>query len=185
MGRLPMVRPGVGGQSWVVGKLESTGESAGTQASPVLRPPWQTFEPWQHPEGEHVQVPVWNPVQQAIGVLAAVHTAFAQSASVLHGPVLLAPVLHVLLQVGHDWMPGAFGKRSPPRKSSELSGRLRFEAPVEQSAVPTAFCDTVLMTHRLIGVVAVFGIGSGGADRHPTARPFRLLPRWGGGSWLR
>src|SRR5437899_813868 len=103
----------VGGQSWVVGKLASTGESAGVQGFPLLRPPWQTFEPAQEPPAPP-----------------------GQSASVLHGPVAFVPALQVLLQTGHDWMPGAFGKRSPPRNSSELSGRLRLEAPVEQFAVP-------------------------------------------------
>src|SRR2546427_2174375 len=153
-----MLRPVDGGQSWRVGKLESTGESAGVQGFPLLRPPWQTTEPPQVPLG--------------------------QSALLLHGPAAFEPPLQVWLQTGHDWMPSAVGKRSPVRKSSELSGRLRFEAPVEQSAVPTAFCDTVLMTHRLIGVVAEFGIGSGGPNRHPTAVQFRLLPVWVEVSWL-
>ena len=157
-----MVRPGVGGQSWVVGKLGSTGESAGVQGFPLLRPPWQTTEPAQEPAAPP-----------------------GQSASVLHGPVAFVPALQVLLQTGHDWMPGAFGKRSPPRKSSELSGRLRLEAPVEQFAVPVPFWDTVLMTHKLIGVVAEFGIGSGGPNRHPVAVQFRLLPVWVELSWLR
>ena len=48
-----------GGQSWVVGKSDRvpTTESAGVQARPLLVPPWQTFEPAQHPAGEQVQVP--------------------------------------------------------------------------------------------------------------------------------
>ena len=155
-----MVVPGTGGQSWLVGKLGSTGESAGVQVFPVLRPPWQTTEPPQLPP-------------------------LGQSALLLHGPAAFVPPVQVWLQTGHDWMPSAVGKRSPVRKSSELSGRLRLEAPVEQFAVPVPFCDTVLMTHRLIGVVAEFGIGSGGPNRHPVAVQFRLLPVWVEVSWLR
>ena len=98
-----------------------------------------------------------------------------QSASLLHGPPLFEPALQVWLQTGQLWIPGAFGKRSPVRKSSELSGRLRLEAPLAQSAVPLALTDTELMTHRLIGVVAEFGIGSGGPNRHPTLVQLRLL----------
>src|SRR6266404_2453928 len=75
-------------------------------------------------------------------------------------------------------MPGAFGNRTPSRKSSELRGRLRFEAPDMQSAVPLALVVTVLMTHTLVGVLAVFGIGSGGPNRHPTLVQLRLLPVW-------
>src|ERR1043166_9479384 len=148
-----MSRVVVGGQSCVVGKLGFTGESAGVQAMPTLGPPWQTFAPAQEPA-----------------------PAPGQSVSLLHGPLMFVPPLQVGLQTGQDWMPGAFGKRSPLRKSSELSGRLRLEAPVEQSALPLASCDTVLMTHRLIGVVAAFGIGSGGPNRHPADGQFRGLP---------
>ena len=61
------------------------------------------------------------------------------------------------------------------RKISELSGRLRLEAPVEQSAVPLALAVTELMTHTLVGVLPGFGIGSGGPNRHPTLVQFRLL----------
>src|SRR5436309_11500365 len=75
-------------------------------------------------------------------------------------------------------MPGAFGNRSPSRKISELSGRLRLEAPLPQSAVPLALVVTVLMTHTLVGVLPGFGIGSGGPNRHPTLVQFRLLPVW-------
>src|SRR5438552_13503321 len=115
-----MLRPVDGGQSWVVGKLESTGESAGVQAMPLLRPPWQTTGPPQVPP-------------------------LGQSALLLHGPAAFVPPVQGWLQVGHDWMPSAVGERSPVGKSSELSGRLRLEAPVEPSAVPVAFCDTVPM----------------------------------------
>ena len=117
-------------------------------------------------------------MQQAVGVPAPVHAAFAQSASVLHGPLRFAPVLHVLLQTGQTWMPGAFGKRSPSRKISELSGRLRLEAPLEQSAEPLALVVTELMTHTLVGVLTGFGIGSGGPNRQPTLVQFRMLPVW-------
>jgi len=160
IGRPPMSRAAVGGQSWLVGKLGSTGESAGMQELPLLGPPWQTTEPPQVPP-------------------------LGQSALLLHGPAAFEPPVHVWLQTGHDWMPSAVGKRSPVRKSSELSGRLRLEAPVEQFAVPVPFWDTVLMTHKLIGVVAEFGIGSGGPNRHPVAVQFRLLPVWVELSWLR
>ena len=144
-----MSRAGVGGQSWLVGKLGFTGESAGVQTAPLLGPPWHTTEP------PHVPPP-------------------GQSALVLQGPVVFEPPLQVWLQTGHDWMPGSFGNRSPVRKSSELSGKLMCEAPVMQFAVPLPFCDTVLMTHRLIGVVAVFGIGSGGPNRHPALVQLRV-----------
>src|SRR5436309_15808165 len=73
-------------------------------------------------------------------------------------------------------MPGAAGNRSPVRKISELRGRLRLETPVEQSAEPLASAVTVLMTHTLVGVLAEFGIGSGGPNRQPTLVQLRLLP---------
>src|SRR5213078_4226712 len=142
-----------GGQSWVLGKLGLSAESAGVQAPPSLAPPWHLIVPAQEPA-----------------------PAPGQSASLLHGPPLFVPALQVWLQTGQLWIPGAFGNRSPARKSSELSGRLRFEAPVTQSAEPVASADTELMTHRLIGVVVEFGIGSGGPNRHPTLVQFRLLP---------
>ena len=151
-----------GGQSWVVGKLGLSAESAGVQAPPSLAPPWHLFVPAQEPA-----------------------PAPGQSASLLHGPPLFEPALQVGLQTGQLWIPGAFGKRSPVRKSSELSGKLMLEAPLAQSAVPVASADTELMTHRLIGVVAEFGIGSGGPNRHPVAVQFRLLPVWVELSWLR
>src|SRR2546426_3029983 len=150
-----MSRVAGGGQSWVVGKLGLSAESAGVQPRPSLAPPWHLIVPAQEPA-----------------------PAPGQSASLLHGPPLFEPALQVGLQTGQLWIPGAFGKRSPVRKSSELSGRLRLEAPLAQSAVPLASADTVLMTHRLIGVVAVFGIGSGGPNRQPTLVQFRSLPVW-------
>src|SRR5437867_2861424 len=112
-----------GGQSWVVGKSDRvpTTESAGVQARPLLGPPWHTFEPAQEPA-----------------------PPLGQSASPLHGPVEFVPALQVLLHTGQTWMPGAAGNRSPSRKISELSGRLRAEAPVEQLAVPLALAVTVL-----------------------------------------
>ncbi len=72
-------------------------------------------------------------------------------------------------------MPGTSGAMSPVRKISEVSGRLRAEAPVEQSAVPLALVDTVLMTQTLVGGLPAFGIGSGGPKRHPTLVQFRLV----------
>src|SRR6266446_1573603 len=45
----------------------------------------------------------------------------------------------------------------------------------EYPAVPPALVVTELMTHTLVGVLAVFGIGSGGPNRHPTLVQFRLL----------
>ena len=105
-----------GGQSWVLGKLGLSAESAGVQAPPSLAPPWHLIVPAQEPA-----------------------PAPGQSASLLHGPPLFEPALQVGLQTGQLWIPGAFGKRSPVRKSSELSGRLRLEAPLEQSvATPRA-----------------------------------------------
>src|SRR5437899_5740588 len=137
-----MSSTGGGGQSWLVGKLSLSAESAGVQPVPSLGPPWQTFGPVQEPA-----------------------PAPGQSASVLHGPVLFVPALHVWLHTGQTWMPGAFGNRSPVRKISELSGRLRNEAPREQSAEPLASAITELMTHTLVSVLAEFGIASGGPKR--------------------
>src|SRR5438552_16306381 len=144
-----------GGQSWVVGKAPRvpTTDSAGVQAMPSLGPPWHLFEPAQEPA-----------------------PAPGQSASELHGPLRFVPALQVWLHTGQTWMPGAFGNRSPSRKISELSGRLSCEAPLEQSAVPVALADTVLMTHTLVDGVAEFGIGSGGPTRQPMLVQLRLLP---------
>src|SRR2546426_3344990 len=72
-------------------------------------------------------------------------------------------------------MPGRRGRRSPVRKISELSGRLRFEAPVRQLAVPDASLDTELMTHVLVGVLPVLGIGNGGPKRQPSAEHVRCV----------
>src|SRR5437879_3674804 len=136
-----------GGQSWVVGKSDRvpTTESAGVQAMPSLGPPWHLLKP--------AQAPAAPP---------------GQSASTLHGPPVFVPALQVLLHTGQTWMPGAVGNRSPSRKISELSGRLRLEAPLAQSVEPLALVVTELMTHTLVGVLAGFGIGSGGPNRHPT-----------------
>ena len=49
-------------------------------------------------------------------------------------------------------------------------------APLEQSAVPLAFCATVLMTQTLVGGLPGFGIGSGGPNRQSLLVQFRLLP---------
>src|SRR2546425_8204500 len=149
-----------GGQSWVVGKLWLSAESTGVQAMPSLGPPWHLFEPAQEPAA-----------------------APGQSASVLHGPLRFVPALQVLLHTGQTWTPGAFGNRSPSRKISELSGRLRLEAPLEQSAAPLALVVTELMTQTLVGVLDGFGIGSGGPNRHPTLGQFRLLRAGPGGGW--
>src|SRR5881628_1913843 len=132
-----MSMAGDGGQSWVVGKSDRvpTTESAGVQAPPSLAPPWHLFEPAQEPV-----VPL------------------GQSASVLHGPLRFVPALQVLLHTGQTWMPGAFGNRSPSRKRVEVSGRLRAEAPLAQSAVPVASAATVLMTQTLVGVLPGLGI---------------------------
>jgi len=153
----------VGGQSWVVGKLASTGESAGVQDAPLLGPPWQTFEPWQEPA-----------------------PAPGQSASVLHGPVLFVPALQVLLQPGTTGCPAHREEVSP---EEELRAERQAQARGAGGAVRRAdgiFGTRCLMTHKLIGVVAEFGIGSGGPNRHPTAVQFRLLlPVWVEVSWLR
>src|SRR5947207_4862818 len=113
-----------GGQSWVVGKLGFSAESAGVHGPPLLGPPWHTL----------------------------------------------------LKHTGQGWMPGTSEAMSPVRKNSELSGRLRPEAPVEQSAEPLALAVTELMTQTLVGGLPGFGIGSGGPNRHPTLVQFRLLP---------
>src|SRR6266481_3858114 len=81
-------------------------------------------------------------------------------------------------QTGQTWTPARAGSRSPVRKISELSGRLRLEAPLLQSAEPVALVVTELMTHTLVGVLPGFGIGSGGPNRHPTLVQFRMLPVW-------
>src|SRR5438128_9139491 len=73
-------------------------------------------------------------------------------------------------------MPGRAGSRSPSRKISELSGRVRLEAPLEQLVEPLALAVTELMTQTLVGVLPGFGIGSGGPNRHPTLVQFRMLP---------
>ncbi len=62
-----------GGQSWVVGKLWLSAESAGVHAMPSLGPPWHLFEPAHEPAA-----------------------ALGQSASVLHGPLRFVPALQVL-----------------------------------------------------------------------------------------
>src|SRR5438046_3512782 len=146
-----------GGQSWVVGKSPRVpmAESDGVQGKPSLGPPWHKVAPVQEPA-----------------------PAPGQSASLLQGPVAFVPALQVWLHTGQTWMPGASGNRSPSRKISELSGRLRLEAPVEQSAVPLASVVTELMTQTLVAVLPGFGIGSGGPNRHPTLVQSRLLPVW-------
>src|SRR5215470_10772057 len=73
-------------------------------------------------------------------------------------------------------MPVTPGRRSPSRYSCEVSGRLRLEAPLVQSAEPLASVATTLMTQTLVGVLPAFGIGSGGPNRHPALEQFRLLP---------
>src|SRR5213596_2848762 len=144
-----------GGQSWVVGKSPRVpmAESDGVQAMPSLGPPWHKVALVQEPA-----------------------PAPGQSASLLQGPVAFVPALQVWLHTGHTWIPGAFGNRSPSRKSSELSGRLRVEAPLQHSAVPLASAATVLTTQTLVGVLSGFGIGSGGPKRQPMLVQFRLLP---------
>src|SRR6201987_1567310 len=112
------------------------GEAAGVPALPSLPLPGHLFEPAREPG-----------------------PAPGQSASVLHGPLRFVPAVQVLLHTGHTWMPGAFGNRSPVRKRVEVSGRLRAEARLEQSAVPLASADTELMTQTLVGVLPGFGMG--------------------------
>src|SRR5262245_58940919 len=87
---------------------------------------------------------------------AAPHVEVGQSGSVVQGRPMLAPPTHTLVQIGHGWMPGTFGRsgvapfrRSASRKMSELSGRLRLESPVVHSVVPTAFCAISLITQVL------------------------------------
>ena len=135
-----------GAQSWLVGKLGVTGESAGVQAAPSLAPPWHFPSPAQMGQ-------TWTPTEQnppPVHVELAVHTV----------PLLVPPTQWSLPAVSG-------GNRSPSRKRVEVSGRLTAEAPLEQSAVPLASVATELMTHTLVGGLAGFGIGSGGPNRHP------------------
>src|SRR6266446_1046690 len=155
MGREPMLLVGGGGQSWLVGKLGVSGESAGVQAPPSLAPPWHFPSAAQMGQ-------TWTPTEQnppPVHVALAVHTA----------PGLVPPTQWSLPEASG-------GNRSPSRKRIEVSGRLTAEAPLEQSAVPLASVATALMTHTLVGGLAGFGIGSGGPNRHPLLVQFRLLP---------
>src|SRR2546425_5043561 len=102
--------------------------------------------------------------------------AFCAESAGVHAMPLLGPPWHTLLKhTGQGWMPGTSEAMSPVRKISELSGRLRLEAPLEQSAEPLALAVTELMTHTLVGVLPGFGIGSGGPNRHPTLVQVRVL----------
>jgi hypothetical protein len=75
-------------------------------------------------------------------------------------------------------MPPVPASRSPFRKISELSGRARLEVPVRQLPFPVAGADTVLTMQVLVGVLVVFGIGSGAPKRQPVSVQLRLLPVW-------
>src|SRR2546422_9107556 len=110
-----------------------------------------------------------------------------QSALVVHAIPFDAPVeehpLHAFRQTGQGWMPVTSGRsgvvpfsRSPKRKIVEVSGRLTLDAPVSHCPNPVASVAMVLMTHVLSGATALFGIGKGGPNRHPTLVQFRLLP---------
>src|SRR5439155_1644148 len=122
---------GGGGQSWLVGKLSLSAESAGVQPVPSLGPPWHTFTPVQEPA-----------------------PAPGQSASLLHGPLKFVPASQVWLHTGQTWMPGAFGNRSPSRKSSELSGRLRLEAPVVVLTAPGSGLAAAQLSRAVLVVAA-------------------------------
>jgi hypothetical protein len=89
----------------------------------------------------------------------------------LFGDPTLPPV-----QSGQVWMPGVNGRLSPIRKISELSGRLTAAVPAAQSSVPEAADATVLITQVLVGVLAVFGIGSGPPKKQPGLLQKRSLP---------
>src|SRR5690242_13901905 len=143
-----------GGQSCEVGKPALMALSAGLQARPSFAPPWQVF---------------------AMAQVPAPQSAFTVQAMPSCAP---SPTQAWSVQIGQTWMPGRFGSRSPSRKSVEVSGRFRFDAPVLQFAVPVAFVETELTTHTLVGVLTVLGIGSGGPKRHPTLLQFRMLPVW-------
>src|SRR3989454_12220492 len=70
-GRGRMLRLAGGGQSWLVGKLGVTGESAGVQAPPSLAPPWHFPSPAQMGQ-------TWTPTEQnppPVHIALAVHTA--------------------------------------------------------------------------------------------------------------
>src|SRR5262245_24062748 len=72
-------------------------------------------------------------------------------------------------------MPGLSGSASPARNSSELSGRLMSATPVAQLVVPDAAVDTVLTMQTLVGVLELFGAGSGGPKRQPGDEQVRWL----------
>src|SRR5262245_63402267 len=64
---------------------------------------------------------------------------------------------------------------SPVRKRLEVSGRLISATPVRQLVLPEAAVDTLLTMQTLVGVLAVFGAGSGGPKRQPGAEQVRWL----------
>src|SRR5581483_11475362 len=68
------------------------------------------------------------------------------------------------------------GSRSPVRKRADVSGIERLVVlPVEQSAVPVAFCATVFTTHVLVAAPPCepFGIGRGGPKKQPVVVHWR------------
>src|SRR5947207_5332679 len=70
MGREPMSLAEGGGQSWLVGKFELMGESAGVQAAPSLSPPWHLLSPAQMGQA-------WTPTEQnppPVHGVSSVHT---------------------------------------------------------------------------------------------------------------
>src|SRR5262245_57215796 len=72
-------------------------------------------------------------------------------------------------------MPGLRGSASPARKSSELRGRSMKAVPVWQLAVPEASAATELMMQTLVGVLEVFGAGSGGPKKQFADEQVRWL----------
>src|SRR5207247_6238752 len=102
--------------------------------------------------------------------------AFCGESAGVHAMPLLGPPWHTLLKhTGQGWRPATSEAMSPVRKISELSGRLRLEAPVEQSAVPVASVVTEVVTHTLLAGLPAVRIGGGGPHRHPTRVQLRVV----------
>src|SRR2546428_11016010 len=92
--------------------------------------------------------------------------AFCAESAGVHAMPLLGPPWHTLLKpTGQGWMPGTSEAMSPVRKISELSGRLRLEAPLAQSAEPLALAVPAMMTPPPVGGLAGFGFASGRPER--------------------
>ena len=139
-----------GGQSWLVGysAWPVMPESPGVHGAPWFGPPL------------HVLV-VELQIGQGLMAGSFRHDPPGQSAAAEHGKPALPPVVAAVHR---------FGKRSAVRKTSELRGSETLEVPAAQSPLPETVVlnrfPTVLMTHVLAFGTMLFGIGSGGPNRH-------------------